>query len=211
MWQLIYAGLAGARKGVPEGVADHPQVFATLTAPSFGAVHTRRDDGRPCRCRRRHDPDDPLLGGAIDPGGYDYEGAVMWNWHAPALWNRFMVELVRVLAVDSGLSESAWRKLARVAYAKVAEFQARGLVHFRATIRLDDATDRAKAPDVDVSAQPLCDAIATAAGRAHLTANDGHGRVLEVRFGQQPHTRVLAGGRAACELDPEAVAAYVAK
>jgi hypothetical protein len=32
MWQLIYAGLAGGRKGVPEGVGDHPQVFATLTA-----------------------------------------------------------------------------------------------------------------------------------------------------------------------------------
>ena len=43
MWQLIYAGLAGGRKGVPESVAEHPQVFATLTAPSFGRVHTIRD------------------------------------------------------------------------------------------------------------------------------------------------------------------------
>jgi hypothetical protein len=39
MWQLVYAGLAGGRKGVPEQVAEHPQVFATLTTPSFGAVH----------------------------------------------------------------------------------------------------------------------------------------------------------------------------
>jgi hypothetical protein len=55
MWQLIYAGLAGGRKGVPEQVAEHPQVFASLTAPSFGAVHSRPDDGRRCRCGKRHD------------------------------------------------------------------------------------------------------------------------------------------------------------
>ncbi|HEV7806374.1 MAG TPA: replication initiator, partial [Solirubrobacteraceae bacterium] len=96
MWQLVYAGVAGGRKGVPEQVAGHPQVFATLTAPSFGAVHNRPDDGRPCRCGRRHAKDDPQLGGAIDPSTYDYVGAVLWNWYAPALWNRFVIELVRV-------------------------------------------------------------------------------------------------------------------
>jgi hypothetical protein len=85
MWQLVYAGMAGGRKGVPDSVAEHPQVFATLTAPSFGPVHNRPDDDRCCRCGRRHDDDDPLLGEAIDPTTYDYEGAVLWNWHAPAL------------------------------------------------------------------------------------------------------------------------------
>jgi hypothetical protein len=55
MRQLVYAGLAGGRKRVPASVAEHPQVFATLTAPSFGPVHTRRDDARPCRCGKRHD------------------------------------------------------------------------------------------------------------------------------------------------------------
>ena len=94
MWQLVYAGLAGGRKGVPEQVAEHPQVFASLTAPSFGPVHGRPDDGRACRCGKRHDADDPELGAAIDPTTYDYEGAVLWNWHAPSLWNRFMIELV---------------------------------------------------------------------------------------------------------------------
>ena len=39
-YQLVRAGLAGG-KGVPESVAIHPCVFATLTAPSFGPVHTR--------------------------------------------------------------------------------------------------------------------------------------------------------------------------
>ena len=37
-FHLIRAGVAGG-KGVPEPVADNPLVFATLTAPSFGAVH----------------------------------------------------------------------------------------------------------------------------------------------------------------------------
>ena len=47
VWQLLFAGIAGGRKGIPDTVALHPMVFATLTAPGFGAVHTTRDDGRP--------------------------------------------------------------------------------------------------------------------------------------------------------------------
>ena len=39
-YQLIRAGLVGG-KGVPDSVASHPAVFATLTAPSFGPVHVR--------------------------------------------------------------------------------------------------------------------------------------------------------------------------
>ena len=37
-WHLLVRGLAGG-KGVPESVADSPCTFATLTAPSVGAVH----------------------------------------------------------------------------------------------------------------------------------------------------------------------------
>ena len=37
-YQLIRAGLTGG-KGIPATVADHPCVFVTLTAPSFGSVH----------------------------------------------------------------------------------------------------------------------------------------------------------------------------
>ena len=44
MWQLLYAGAAGGRKGVPESIRSHPLVFATLTAPGFGPVHTTRAD-----------------------------------------------------------------------------------------------------------------------------------------------------------------------
>jgi hypothetical protein len=211
MWQLVYAGMAGGRKGVPEQVAEHPQVFASLTAPSFGAVHNRPDDGRACRCGNRHDVDDPELGAAIDPDNYDYEGAVLWNWHAPALWNRFTVELVRVLAARAGVSERQWRRRARVAFAKVAEFQARGLVHFHAVIRLDGAQDRAAAPGVTVSPEELCDAIRQAAGRARLHGDAGDGETTDIRFGEQLHTRVLSGAEDGRALNPGQVAAYVAK
>jgi replication initiator protein RepSA len=211
MWQLIYAGMAGGRKGVPKQVAEHPQVFISLTAPSFGAIHNRPDHGRPCRCGQRHDVDDPDLGAAIDPATYDYEGAVLWNWHAPALWNRFMVELVRVLAGRAGLSEHDWRKRVRVAYAKVAEFQARGLVHFHAIVRLDGAEDRATAPAVAISSEELCNAIRDAAGRARLHGDAGDGQTTDIRFGEQLHTRVLASAEDGRELNPGQVAAYVAK
>ena len=52
--QLVRAGLAGG-KGIPETITGHPCVFATLTAPSFGPVHSRRMRGKtvlPCRPRR---------------------------------------------------------------------------------------------------------------------------------------------------------------
>ena len=38
------AGLMGG-KGVPDSIFDHPRLFATLTAPSFGQVHVHRSDG----------------------------------------------------------------------------------------------------------------------------------------------------------------------
>jgi hypothetical protein len=151
------------------------------------------------------------LGAAINPDTYDYEGAVLWNWPAPALWNRFMIELVRVLAARAGLSEREWRTRVRIAYAKVAEFQARGLVHFHGILRLDGAEDRATAPGVKVSPQELCNAIREAARRARLDGNAGNGQTTEIRFGEQLHTRVLAGAQDSPELSPGQVAAYVAK
>lgn len=56
-WQLVHAGAAGGHHGMPTTVADHPQVFVTLTAPSFGAVHTatksREKAAQVCRDQHR--------------------------------------------------------------------------------------------------------------------------------------------------------------
>ncbi len=86
-YHLLRAGLAGDdTKNVPATVIEHPRVFLTLTAPSFGPVHTRTVTPRghviPCRCGDRHHPDDPRIGTALDPDTYDYEGAVLWQAHA---------------------------------------------------------------------------------------------------------------------------------
>jgi hypothetical protein len=122
-----------------------------------------------------------------------------------------MVELVRVLAGRGGLSEREWRQRVRVAYAKVAEFQARGLVHFHAIVRLDGAEDRATAPGVAISPGELCDATREAAGRARLDSDASDDQTTDIRFGEQLHTRVLAGAEDGRELNPGQVAAYVAK
>lgn len=79
-FHIIHAGLVGGRDFIPPEVAEHPRVFVTLTAPSFGPVHTRVATGnRTLRCYprgkaggpsciARHGVGDPLLGQPIDPG-----------------------------------------------------------------------------------------------------------------------------------------------
>ena len=54
-WQLVAAGIRGG-KGVSPGVVAHPQLFVTLTAPSFGPVHRiDRSSQRRLPCRPRRD------------------------------------------------------------------------------------------------------------------------------------------------------------
>jgi hypothetical protein len=77
--------------------------------------------------------------------------------------------------------------------------------------RLDGAEDRAMAPGVAVSPEELCAAIREAAGRVRLDGDAGHGETVELRFGEQLHTRVLAGADDGGELCAGKVAAYVAK
>ena len=139
----------------------HPCVFATLTAPSFGPVHSRRMRGKtvlPCRPRRdaharrcphardiscptRHVEDDPRLGQPMCGDCFDYTAAVLFNAHAGDLWRRFTTYLPRHLARRLGITQKRLRALVRVRYVKVAEYQARGVVHFHAIIRLDAPGD----------------------------------------------------------------------
>ena len=156
-YQLIAAGLRGG-KGVPETVIEHPAVFVTLTAPSFGTVHTRPlgPDGRPRRCRPRRDApvcehgtrlscarvhaeDDPCLGEPLCPDCFDHAGAVIWNNALSELWRRTTIYLPRILARLTDITHKQLRRLVRVSYIKVAEYQRRGLVHIHAVIRLDRA------------------------------------------------------------------------
>jgi hypothetical protein len=66
---------------------------------------------------------------------------VLWNALAPELWRRTTIAVQRALGRLVGLQEDELRQLVRISYAKVAEFQRRGAIHFHAVIRLDAATD----------------------------------------------------------------------
>ncbi len=211
-FHLITAGLRGG-KGNPEHVAAHPRVFATLTAPGFGPVHNRRTDGRPCRCGTHHDQDDDSLGTPLDPDTYDYEAAVLWNAHAGVLWRRFSTYLRREVAKRAGLSQRRFRQHARVSFAKVAEYQKRGAVHFHAVIRLDGSGGGDTAPPAWATADLLTDAIRAAAAKVRIDGPVIDGRPHTFTFGRQLDVRTIrsADFNDGQELTERAVAAYIAK
>jgi hypothetical protein len=227
---LVVAGLAGDEaKGVSPSVASHPLVFATFTAPSFGAVHRRVvgpggvrrcrvsgeaqecQHGIPMHCIERHAEDDPRIGQALCPACYDYEAAARWNANLGALWRRTITYLPRELAALSGLSVAALRSQVRVAYAKVAEFQARGSVHVHAVIRLDGPDGPDTAPAGGATAQRLAEAVARTAARVAVTVDGPGGRELVIRWGCQIDTRPIIGDRDAGHGHGAGVAGYLAK
>jgi hypothetical protein len=239
-YQLTAAGLQGG-KGVPETIAEHPRLFVTFTAPSFGLVHSRRAQGRlvlPCHpyrqgrtcahgrragCWQRHDEDDQVLGEPICPDCYDARGQVVWNALAPVLWRYTTTYAERALAHQLGLTEAQLRRTVRVSYVKVAEFQRRGAVHFHAIVRLDAATAcRCPAclapPPSGVTAGHLERAIRQAAAAVRVPCppldQDPAAPVLYARWGDQLDVRNVTrtrSGEDPAELSAEQVAAYLAK
>jgi hypothetical protein len=220
-FHLIRAGLAGDSKGVPAAVTGKPRAFLTLTAPSFGPVHTRRTGLRgqivPCGCGVRHHPDDPRLGNPLDPDTYDYVGAVLWQAHAGALWHRFTIALRRALATALGIPARAFRDHARLSYAKVAEYQRRGLVHFHAVIRLDGPDGPTDSTPSELTTDALRDAVRLAARTAVLTVPRPDGNPLVIEWGRQLDLRTITPAHAAHledqsgEITDAALAGYIAK
>ena len=227
---LVAAGFTGDEaKGVAPSVGSHPLVFATFTAPSFGAVHRRVVDPggvRPCRpvgpsgkcehgnslgCPERHAEGDARIGQALCSACYDYEAATIWNATLGALWRRTITYLPRELAALGGLSVAALRSQVRVAYAKVAEFQARGAVHVHAVIRLDGPDGPDTAPADGATAQRLAEAVARTAARVAVTVAGPDGRELVIRWGTQVDTRPITADRDAGEGHGAGVAGYLAK
>ncbi|MCI3241160.1 MULTISPECIES: replication initiator [Streptomyces] len=211
-FHLITSGLRGG-KGTPEHVAAHPRVFATFTAPSFGPVHNRPSSGRTCRCGIHHDQDDDALGTPLNPDAYDYDAAVLWNAHAGALWRRFSIALRREVAKRAGLSQRRLREHARVSFAKVAEYQKRGAVHFHAVIRIDGSTGGDSPPPPWATAELLTDAIRTATAKVRVDGPAVDDRTHTFTFGRQLDVRTIrsADFNDGQELTERAVAAYIAK
>lgn len=230
-FHLLRAGVAGG-KTVPETVRENPLVFVTLTAPSFGAVHRQVNNGA-CRmptryrrcphgvsmtCRQDH-AEDGRAGAPLCAQCYEYTTHVVWQWFAPELWRRFVIRLRRRLAARLGVKESRLGHVATVQYAKVAEYQTRGAVHFHALVRVDG-------PRIDIGFAPapaalcaadLADEISAAVSEVSCTApsaTDGDpGRVL--RFGRQVDVRPVRAERRPDQpdapLSAEQVAGYLAK
>ena len=228
-WQLVAAGLRGG-KGMPESVAEHPRLFVTLTAPSFGPVHSRRLDtggrprscrphargccphGRPLRCQQRHSERDPLLGSPICADCFDYEGAVLWNAVAPELWRRTTIYLGRALAGAVGLSRAALSRQVRLSFTKVAEYQARGSVHFHAVLRLDAAGpgEPTSGPPARYTAGLLARVVRQTVPQVSTPLPTARGEVSRpVGWGYQLDVRVIDA--ASETANPTAIAAYVAK
>ncbi|WP_055482547.1 replication initiator [Sphaerimonospora mesophila] len=225
-YHLVRAGLIGG-KGVPESVTAHPCLFVTLTAPSFGPVHTRREKngtvlpcharrdaptcphGRALSCTTRHGSDDACLGEPLCPDCYDYSGSVLFNATAPELWRRFTMALRRHLAKLAGLTQKDLAAHLVVSFAKVAEYQRRGVVHFHAVIRLDGPDGPTSPPPAWATADLLAAAVRHAASAVTVTipALDGEpARVL--RWGDQLDVRRITMDG---ELTDQAVAGYISK
>ncbi|MGW4819361.1 replication initiator protein RepSA [Streptomyces sp. NPDC004227] len=213
-YHLIRAGLAGDdRRDIPATVRDHPRVFATLTAPSFGAVHNRPDRGV-CRCGTRHPAEDPALGTALDPSTYDYAGAVLFNNHAGQLWQRFTNRLRREVAARAGITQRELKECARLSYGKVAEFQKRGAVHFHAVIRLDGPEGPETPPPTWATVNLLTGAIRAAAAHSYTSVSvpaADEEPVRTFRWGTQLDVRPIKAFGDGSEITEQAVASYVAK
>ena len=231
-WQLIAAGLRGG-KGLPASVANHPRVFATLTAPSFGLVHTARRTAQPCRtgepgtcghgvsliCPTVHDTGSPVVGAPLCPACFDYPALVLFNAFAPQLWVRTVIETRRRLAALTGRTVRHVQASLRVSYTKIAEYQRRGAIHVHAVIRLDARTEAGVRPPPAPYDDPVLLAAAVGFARQRVSvrppaADDNTGRPIS--WGTQSDISIIARASACDGADcagksDRAIANYVAK
>jgi hypothetical protein len=237
-YHLIAAGLRGG-KGVPDSVREHPATFLTLTPPSFGVVHTRPDrtgrpgversrlgpcrprrdrpicrHGRPMSCTVVHGDGDLRTGTPLCLDCYDHAAQVAWNAFAPMLWTRTIDWVKRDLRRRSRAHGGT---AARLRYAKVAEFQARGAVHLHALVRLDGSDpadpEAVLAPPSWATAELLnrllVDAARSTAIRtpAHPDRPDG----WVIQWGAHVRPLTVAHGLPGAEVTEQHVAGYLAK
>jgi hypothetical protein len=191
-WILVSTGLVGG-KGTPEVVGTHPRLFITMTAPSFGSVHTIRNDGgcvvqkrtakslcvhhQSTSCTRRHVDNDVDLGRPLCEKCFDYRGAVLWNAHSARLWNNTIQLIRRLLAAEGGVGQSNLSAVAQLHYLKVAEVQRRGLAHFHCVLRLDGPKSIDAEPPSWASAKLLERVVRASIERA--SAPDLEGRTIQ--------------------------------
>ena len=211
-WIIAAAGINGG-KGVPESVSFSPRLFVTVTAPSFGAVHTRGIAGGcvvanphrpgccvhgvPTNCQLVHDATDARIGHPLCASCFDVTGAIWWNAQSTRLWSETIRRARQNLMHELGTSRRKGSHSIRLEYVKVVEMQRRGLVHFHALVRLDESAEVASC-DGAILARAVRQAIRTT--RTH----DGAG---EYRFGRVADVQILGEGVS----DVKGAANYLAK
>ncbi len=242
-YQLIRAGLSGG-KGVPDTATRHPAVFPTFTAPSFGPVHgrvvnpatgkpkpcrPRRDKptcphGRPLSCPYAHHETDRRIGQPLCLDCYDHDHQVVWNHLVPQLWDRTIVRLRRLAAVELG---DTLDKITRLSFVKIAEVQARAAIHLHALIRFDgydpDHPDAILPPPAlelpdgtampVLSAERLAELVAQAAREVKIQS-PGHPDRPDgwpIVWGEQLVVKVIRRGLDGGDLTEGHVAGYMAK
>ncbi|MEV0438010.1 replication initiator [Streptomyces spectabilis] len=226
-YHLVRSGLQGG-KGVSDRVQLHPRLFLTLTPPGFGSVHrasdtgpckpqdpaARCEHGRPLACHRRHADGEPLVGQPLCPDCYDYTGHALWHAMAGRLWNRFTHAVRRRLATLAGIAQSRLREHLVLSFAKVAEFQRRGAIHFHAVIRLDGPDGPGTPPPAWATAELLEQAVREAADSARALSpySPATGERL-IAFGTQLDVHPIASTafESTTAVTDDAVAAYIAK
>lgn len=188
-WHLVHGGLD------PEHMTDGTAAFVTLTAPSFGSVHTIRTRdhgtalpchaGRSCPCAHHavftcpvlHPPGDPVVGTPLCGDCYDYQTHVLTTWWFPALWNRYTRTLRRLVTRHT--------PDATVSFIKVMEMQTRLAPHYHAIIRTNTPDNTAPIDATTVAAFAV-----TAAARTRLEVPTPDGMVT-LRFGAQTDVQPL--------------------
>ena len=118
------------------GAKNHkgPVTFLTFTAPgskTFGKSHTAQYQNRAserCACRGYHKPEDLIVGLPIYKKGgepFAFKKVVEFNNLAPRLTSVTLQKIWRLMATDLGKD----MKEVRMPYARVMEWQERGLLH----------------------------------------------------------------------------------
>jgi len=147
------------------------------------------------------------LGDPLCPDCFDYVGAVLWNAHATELWRRTTIGIRRRLARALGIPSSRFGDHARISYAKVVEYQDRGLVHLHVVVRLDGPTGPEEPPPDALTVERFEAAVVAACQRTRFGYPATEGVQGEVRWGEQLDVRRVGDDSVA----PAAVAAYIAK
>ncbi|GAA2015324.1 hypothetical protein GCM10009839_08210 [Catenulispora yoronensis] len=163
-------------------------------------------------CAARHGFDDPVLGTPLCADCFDYAGAVLWNAHAGRLWHRFTDDLRRVtLPGISGLTKKEFAASVRVSFAKVAEYQRRGLVHFHGVVRLDGPDGPGTMPPGWATAAMLDSGIRSSAQRVKVVSADGVVGEQELGWGAQVDVQPVFASESNDGLAAARVAGYIAK